>query len=240
MPGATMQVTTDHTFGRDRLYFGDTDVHLSPSWSPNGQELLILSNRGIPLGSGGVWRIPVAADVMNSGKAVLIHKEETLFRTRPQWSPDGKRFVYASHLGGQFVNLFVLPATGGEPYKLTFGEYDSFLPRWSPDGEWIAYVSNEQGLPQLKILKSWGGEARVVTHHAEEVEDAHGPARRADCRCRHRQGDRGARLPKGVGRQAVHAGRLVRAVRAPQSSPVPHARALHDRRAGGHRSPSRR
>ena len=59
---------------------------------------------------------------------------------RPQWSPDGKRFIYASHLGGQFTNLFVLPTVGGEPYKMTFGEYDMFLPRWSPDGEWIVAV----------------------------------------------------------------------------------------------------
>jgi TolB protein len=159
--GTVVQVTTDHNFGRDRLYFGDTDVHLAPSWSPDGKELLLVSNRGIPLGSGGVWRVPVEADVMNSGKAVLIHKEETLFRTRPQWSIDGKRFIYASHLGGQFTNLFVLPTMGGEPYKMTFGEYDSFLPRWSPDGEWIACVSNELGLPQIKILKTWGGEAKV-------------------------------------------------------------------------------
>ena len=58
-PGAVMQVTTDHRFGRDRLYFGDYDVHLSPSWSPDGRELLLVSNRGIALGSGGVWRAPV-------------------------------------------------------------------------------------------------------------------------------------------------------------------------------------
>jgi TolB protein len=161
-PGTTMQVTTDHKFGRERLYFSDVDVNISPSWSPDGRELLIVSNKGIPLGSGGIWRLPVQADAMNSGKAVLIHKEETLYRTRPQWSIDGKRLIYASHLGGQFTNLFVLPTVGGEPYKMTFGEHDSFLPRWSPDGEWIAYISNEQGLPQLKILKTWGGEARVV------------------------------------------------------------------------------
>ena len=107
-------------------------------------------------------RIPVEADVMNSGAARLIHKEETLYRTRPHWSPDGKRIVYSSHLGHQYVNLFVLPVVGGEPYKMTFGEHDSFHPRWSPDGEWLAYISNEEGLPQLKILKSWGGREQLM------------------------------------------------------------------------------
>jgi Tol biopolymer transport system component len=160
--GKVTPITTDHRFGRARLYFSDNDIHISPTWSPDGKELIFISDRDIPLGSGGIWRTPVETDVMNSGKAKLIHKEETLYRTRPQWSPDGKRIVYSSYLGGQYNNLFVLPAAGGEPYKMTFGEYDSFLPRWSPDGEWIAYISNEAGLPQLKLLKSWGGEEKLV------------------------------------------------------------------------------
>lgn len=160
--GRVSQVTTDHAFGGPRLYFSDIDVHLSPSWSPDGAELLLVSNRGIPLGSGGIWRVPVEPDVMNTPRARLIHKEETLYRTRPSWSPDGRRFAYASHLGGQYTNLFVLPATGGEPYKLTFGEHDTFLPRWSPDGEWLAAISNAEGLPQLVLIKTWGGEQRAV------------------------------------------------------------------------------
>ena len=155
--GSSIAVTTDHRFGRDRLYVGDTDMHIEPTWSPDGRELIFVSNRGIALGSGAIWRAPVEPDVMTSGKARMIHKEETIFRTRPNWSPDGKRIVYSSYLGGQYNNLFVLPVIGGEPYKLTFGEFDSFHPRWSPDGEWVAYVSNENGLPELRLLRAWGG-----------------------------------------------------------------------------------
>ena len=174
--GNTVAVTSDHRFGRERLYFGDYDLHISPTWSPDGKELIFISNRGIPLGSGGIWRSPVAANVMNSGSAKLIHKEETLYRTRPHWSPDGKRIVYSSHLGHQYTNLFVLPVNGGEPYKMTFGEYDSFLPRWSPDGEWVAYVSNQEGLPQLKLLKSWGGQQKLVRIRSKRWKRAMGTA----------------------------------------------------------------
>ncbi len=161
-PGKSVQITTDNSFGRDRLYFGDVDVHIAPAFSPDGKELLLVSNRGIPLGSGGIWRVPVEPNVMATPRAKVIHKEETLYRTRPQWSPDGKRMVYASHLGGQYTELFVLPTVGGEPYKMTFSGHDNFLPRWSPDGEWIAYISNEEGVPQLKTMKSWGGEQHIV------------------------------------------------------------------------------
>jgi Tol biopolymer transport system component len=161
-PGKVLAVTTDHSFGHDRLYFGEYDLHISPTWSPDGRELIFVSNRGIPLGSGSLWRAPAAADVMNSGRAKMILREETLYRSRPHWSPDGKRIVYSSYAGGQYNNLFILPAESGDAYKMTFGEYDSFHPRWSPDGEWIAYVSNEFGLPQLKLLKSWGGQQKLI------------------------------------------------------------------------------
>lgn len=155
-------ITTDHAYPRSRLYFGTFDMHISPAWSPDGKELIFISNRGIALGSGSIWRAPVARDVINGGRARVIESEQTLYRTRPQWSPDGKRIVYSSHVGSQYSNLFILPADGGAPYQLTFGDYDSFQPRWSPDGEWIAYVSNENGLPQLKLLKSWGGASRLI------------------------------------------------------------------------------
>ena len=159
-PGAVTQLTQDNDFGRPRLYFGTHDLHIQPTWSPDGKEIIFLSNRNIPLGSGALWRMPVVANGM--AQARRIHKEETLYRTRPHWSPDGTRIIYSSHLGGQFNNLFVLPVDGGEPYKLTFGEWDSFHPRWSPDGEWIAYVSNQEGVPQLRLLKSFGGLQKKV------------------------------------------------------------------------------
>ena len=159
-PGAPEQLTVDNDFRNSRLYFGQKDLNIQPTISPDGTEMILVSNRDNPLGSGGVWRTKIGPNAME--KAKLILQEQTLYRTEPQWSPDGKRVIYSSHRGSQFNNLYLQPAEGGEPYQLTFGEWDHFEPRWSPDGEWIVYVSNEHGLSDLRLLRAFGGEEKRI------------------------------------------------------------------------------
>ena len=160
--GNEVAVTEDHSFGRSRLYFGEWDMHLTPAWMPDGRELLLVSNQDVPLGSGNVIRVPAMAQGIDEAQTILA--EQTLYRTRPDVSIDGRRFVYSSTAAtaDQFSNLYVQPTSGGEPYKMTFFTHDAFHPRWSPDGEWIAYVSNAGGLPQLALLETYGGAQRTV------------------------------------------------------------------------------
>ncbi len=160
--GDEIAISADNDFGRNRLYFGRWDMHITPAWMPRGDELLIVSNRNQPLGSGHVLRVPVEERGIERARTVL--SEQSLYRTRPDVSRDGKRFVYSSTSGAadQFNNLYVQPTVGGEPYKLTFFQHDAFHPRWSPDGEQIAYISNEYGLPQLALLETYGGQQRTV------------------------------------------------------------------------------
>ena len=161
--GDPIAVTRDNDFGRNRLYFGPWDMHLTPAWLPDGDELLLVSNRNIALGSGHVLRVPARAGGIDDATPVL--REQTLYRTRPDVASDGRRFVYSSTSGAadQFNNLYVQPTAGGEPYKITFFQHDAFHPRWSPDDEWIAFITNEGGLPQLALLETHGGALRTVT-----------------------------------------------------------------------------
>ncbi len=161
--GDEMPLTVDSNFGNNRLYFGPWDMHLTPVWLPGGDELLLVSNRDVPLGSGNAVRVPAVEGGIRDATTVL--REQTLYRTRPDVASDGKRFVYSSTRGAadQFNNLYVQPTVGGEPYKLTFFQHDAFHPRWSPDDEWIAFIMNEGGLPQLALLETHGGEIRRIT-----------------------------------------------------------------------------
>ena len=164
--GEEVALTTDNRYARDRLYFGAWDFHTQPAWMRNGRELMFVTNRDVPLGAGDIWRMPLQRNGMAEGKRIFA--EQSLYRTRPHVSIDGRRFVYSSTGGAadQFSHLYVLPVDGGHPYKLTFGDYDDFHPRWSPDGEWIAHISNEGGLPWLWLLEAYGGK-RVRVEFSE-------------------------------------------------------------------------
>jgi len=60
--------------------------------------------------------------------------------------------------------IYVVPADGGEPARLTRGAGRDWAPRWSPDGRWLAFLSDRDGKPgQLYLLPVGGGEPHRLT-----------------------------------------------------------------------------
>lgn len=136
-----------------RYYYSEFDHEISPAWSPDGSELVFVSNRGHIYGTGGVWRMKAEP----GAEAHEIHYEETTWKARPYFSPDGKRLVYASYLGQQWHQLWVMPSQGGDVFPLSYGDFDNINPRWSPDGKKIAFISNRGGNTSLWIQTIPGG-----------------------------------------------------------------------------------
>jgi TolB protein len=142
-----------------RYYYSEFDHEISPVWSRDGNEILFVSNRGHIYGTGGFWRMKAQP----GAEAHEIHYEETAWKARPDFSPDGKRLVYASYLGQQWHHLWVMPSQGGDAFSLSYGDFDNVAPRWSPDGKRIAFVSNRGGNTSLWTQEVLGGaQAQVI------------------------------------------------------------------------------
>jgi len=151
--GAIERVTPQHLSGLPRYYYDAYDQYLSPTWSPDGTELIIISNRGHIWGAGTFWRL----SLKDPAAMREIHDEETNWRARPDWARDGHRVVYSSYVGRQRNALWLTTADGGHPFELTYGDYDATAPRWNADGSKIAYISNEGGNTSLWTIDVPGG-----------------------------------------------------------------------------------
>lgn len=170
--GMAQRISEDRDSKLPRYYYSVYDHYLSPTWSPDGRELLVVSNRGHIWGSGGIWRMEARAG--GGGALQEIRNEETTWRARPDWASDGKRVVYASYLGRQWHQLWLMTRDGGDPFQLTYGEFDATGPRWSRDAQRIAYISNEGGNTSLRVVTVPGGRISEVRALRREYRRPHG------------------------------------------------------------------
>ena len=93
------------------------------------------------------WHLWIIA--IETGEAVQLTDHEIFDEGEPSWSPDGKEIAFISNrqkdpdLDLDAVDIFVIPAEGGNFRKIDTPPGPKLLPQFSPDGKWIAYLGYE-------------------------------------------------------------------------------------------------
>ncbi len=94
----------------------------------------------------------------------------TLGDNGPDYSPDGRKIVFASNRSGGF-GIWTCELDGANPLPLIDrGPYLTGTPRWSPDGRWVAFDSrsNDSGHADIYIISAEGGQPRRLTTELSE------------------------------------------------------------------------
>jgi eukaryotic-like serine/threonine-protein kinase len=136
---------------RTRLTF-DPSSNVTPTWSPDGRQILFSSNRG--LSSGGLYL--KNADGFGPEEEVADTGAVALLANVWDWSRDDKYILFAK--GNELWSLS-RPERLAKP--LLQAKWTVRNAQFSPDGRWLAYASNETGAgkstcPHFRVARASG------------------------------------------------------------------------------------
>jgi TolB protein len=174
-------------------------VDLQPAWSRDGASLYFVSARAdgwrilrhdLGTGRDSVVINGIQPSVSPDGRSLayerdglrvldlgtlesrLVRAEETEYRMKPVWTPDGQHLLYVTEDRGS-NDVRIISANGGAPIELTIdAQHHEMSPSPSPDGKRFAFVQFRAGVPTLYTSDIAGGppsawrEVKIATRRA--------------------------------------------------------------------------
>jgi eukaryotic-like serine/threonine-protein kinase len=125
-----------------------------PAISPDGTRIAFTRPD-----AAGTRRIVVAPLADPAAAKMLTTDADGLWtHESPAWSPDGSTICYAAH-----TDLWVVPASGGKPGRLTKDGEADFEPAYSSDGRWVYFASMRGETTAIWRVPAAGGTPERVT-----------------------------------------------------------------------------
>ncbi|MCK9276979.1 MAG: peptidase S9 [Methanoculleus sp.] len=186
-------MAADGTAGTDLTPAGSRDFFVTNPWSPDGKEILFISDRS---GSYDLWAMNAdgtgPVQVTNGTNVVpWLHGPRGC---EAEWSPDGRTIAYTSCLfGGADIREATADEHGGRAsMNINFSEIrkeadiwvinpdgsggrgltssgDALMPRWHPGGDRIAYLSRVSGTAVVRVMNLDGSGGLQITPDGEDV-----------------------------------------------------------------------
>lgn len=147
----------------------------SPDWSPNGEEILFVSNRepdSDQFFNDDIWTVRPADGVIRRVTATEYAEYN------PRWSPDGKRIAYLGTRRGltdlettmEDTHVWVMNADGGGRTEIgKVVDNRQGAPEWAPGGQSLYFTVQERGNIRLYSLPVQGGAALPVIAERGQV-----------------------------------------------------------------------
>lgn len=149
-----------------QLTFGNHYEH-SIEWSPQGDEIVFVSNR--EPNEDQFFNYDILALKVADGSVRRLTATENI-EYRPRWSPDGKMLVYQGCRRGltdletnmEDTHTWVMNADGTNRRELVSIDNRQGAPAWSPDGDLVYFTVQERGNVHLYRQAVSGGKPELV------------------------------------------------------------------------------